>query len=68
MYIRLDHLGHCEHIISIAPITTKSFWILDFGNFNLPFDLAQGGELVEQFRISCFGFRISTNKQPINCC
>jgi hypothetical protein len=25
---------------------------------NLPFDLAQGGELVEPFRASCFGFRI----------
>jgi len=24
----------------------------DFGNLNLPFDLAQGGELVEPFRIS----------------
>ena len=25
---------------------------------DLPFDLAQGGELVEPFRISIFGFRI----------
>jgi hypothetical protein len=29
-----------------------------FGDLNLPFDLAQGGELVEPFRISIFGFRI----------
>jgi hypothetical protein len=35
------------------------FGHLDFGNSNLPFDLAQGGELVEPFRISDFLFRIS---------
>ncbi len=34
------------------------FRISEFGNLNLPFDFAQGGELVEPFRISCFGFRI----------
>jgi hypothetical protein len=32
------------------------FGHLDFGNSNLPFDLAQGGELVEPFRISDFRF------------
>ncbi len=32
---------------------------LNFGNSNLPFDLAQGGEPVEPFRISYFEFRIS---------
>ena len=31
---------------------------LDFGNSDLPFDLAQGGELVEPFRAPGFGFRI----------
>jgi hypothetical protein len=30
----------------------------NFGHFILPFDLAQGGELVEPFRISDFVFRI----------
>jgi len=29
-----------------------------FGPSDLPFDSAQGGELVEPFRNSCFGFRI----------
>ena len=32
---------------------------LIFDDSNLPFDLAQGGELVEPFRISYFEFRIS---------
>ena len=32
---------------------------LNFGDSNLPFDLAQGGEPVEPFRISYFEFRIS---------
>jgi hypothetical protein len=32
----------------------------DFGNSHLPFDFTQGGELVEPFRISIFGFRIYT--------
>jgi hypothetical protein len=31
---------------------------LNFGHFILPFDLAQGGELVEPFRISDFVLRI----------
>jgi hypothetical protein len=35
------------------------FGHLNFGDSNLPFDWAQGGELVEPFRISCFGFCIS---------
>jgi hypothetical protein len=52
-------------------ILLYSFGHLDFGNLNLPFDLAQGGEsfdsaqdrepaerLVEPFRISILGFRI----------
>ena len=34
-----------------------SFGHLNLENLDLPFDLAQGGELVEPFRISIFGFR-----------
>jgi hypothetical protein len=34
------------------------FGRLDFGHSDLPFDFAQGGELVEPFRASCLGFRI----------
>mgnify|MGYP001812782076 CR=1 FL=1 len=34
----------------------SNIWILD-----LPFDLAQGGELVEPFRFSCFDIRILIN-------
>ena len=30
---------------------------LNIGIFNLPFDMTQGGELVEPFRISIFGFK-----------
>ena len=30
----------------------------DFEHSDLPFDFAQGGELVEPFRASCFEFRI----------
>jgi hypothetical protein len=30
---------------------SKTFVILNFGNCDLPFDLAQGGELVEPFDI-----------------
>jgi UDP-N-acetylmuramoyl-tripeptide--D-alanyl-D-alanine ligase len=39
-------------------LSFQSFDHLNFGNSDLPFDLVQGGELVEPFRISCFGFRI----------
>jgi hypothetical protein len=35
------------------------FGHLNLDHWKLPFDLAQDGELVEPFRISCFGFRIS---------
>jgi hypothetical protein len=51
---------------------TQTGEILDFDHSDLPFDPAQGGEsfdaaqdrepverLVEPFRASCFGFRIS---------
>jgi DNA-binding transcriptional LysR family regulator len=31
---------------------------LNLDHWILPFDVAQGGELVEPFRISCLGFRI----------
>jgi len=42
---------------------TETHVVHGFGRLNLdhwilPFDVAQGGELVEPFRISCFGFRI----------
>ena len=35
---------------------------LNIRYLNLPFDLAQGGEPVEPFRISIFGFRIYRNR------
>ena len=35
------------------------FRILNFGHCDLPFDLAQGGELVEPFDICDLGFGIS---------
>jgi len=31
---------------------------LDLDHLNVPFDSAQGGELVEPFRVSCLRFRI----------
>jgi hypothetical protein len=34
------------------------FWTLSIGIWNLPFDLAQGGELVEPFVIWCSEFGI----------
>jgi hypothetical protein len=34
------------------------FEILNFGHWNLPFDWAQGGELVEPFDIWCLLFVI----------
>ena len=37
----------------------------DFGDLNLPFGFAQGGELVEPFRISIFGFRIYSLFVPL---
>jgi len=36
----------------------QRFGILNFGHCNLPFDLAQGGELVEPFDICYLGFVI----------
>jgi hypothetical protein len=37
--------------IAVISIHSIRFGILNFGHWNLPFDLAQGGELVEPFDI-----------------
>ena len=39
-------------------VSDLGFCHWNFGNLNLPFDWAQGGELVEPFRASDFDIRI----------
>jgi hypothetical protein len=50
---------HSDSQVSEAFFAEGCFGHLNFGHSYLPFDFAQGGELVEPFRISCFEFRIS---------
>ncbi|CAB1081638.1 hypothetical protein D1AOALGA4SA_9284 [Olavius algarvensis Delta 1 endosymbiont] len=40
------------------------FWILNFGHCDLPFDFAQGGELVEPFGICVLLFEIFSLLKP----
>jgi hypothetical protein len=40
-------------------LSAHRFGHLNLSHSNLPFDVAQGGEALEPFRISCFVFRAS---------
>ena len=46
-----------QDAVSRPNVTQTSLGHLDLGHSILPFDVAQGGELVEPFRISDFEFR-----------
>jgi len=63
----MTEIQNSKHTGSGIDTMIVKFWLLEFWIWNLPFDWAQGGELVEPFVIWSLRFGISGPEKRITC-